>query len=122
MIVDKCRDLTEFYDLYNSCDSERLADPDGILKLDDYYRCFYDDKGKLVGCIYLEDEEGKTMLSGFGRRKSYNLIVEAIEYILWCNPKLDIYSRTTKLSARYALRRAGFKKIDDELYIRKAVA
>ena len=68
----------------------------------------------------LENEDGKVMLSGFARRRSYSQILEAIEYILKLNPSLDIYSRTTKLTARYALTGAGFEKIDDELYIRRA--
>lgn len=121
MIVDKCRNLEELKELYKLCDNERLARLENILNLPTHC-CFYDNKNKLVGLIYLEDEDGKVMLSGFGRRKSYDLIIEAIQHILWCNPELDIYSRTTKLSARYALRKAGFKKLDDELYVRKAVA
>lgn len=122
MIVDKCRDKTEFYNLHGSCDQERLPNPNDILALTTY-RCFYDEDTKeLLGCIYLEDEDGKLMLSGFSKRDNYKNIIEAIRFILDLNPTLDIYSRTTKLNAKIVLRHAGFKKIDSELYIRKAVA
>lgn len=121
MIVDKCRNLKEMYNLYNSCDNSRLPNVLSILSINSH-RCFYDENdGALVGCIYLENENDKVMLSGFGRRKSMDDIVEAISYILKLNKNIDIYSRTTKRNAKLVLLRAGFEKISDELLIRKAV-
>lgn len=121
MIVDRCRDIEEFKRVHSECENDRIPSAESILALNEYCFCFYRKKtGKLVGCIYLEDDEGRVCLSGFCSRKNYDIVIKAIKFISNLFHKDDLYSLTDKKSAIMVLLRCGFKKIDDETYLRKA--
>lgn len=120
MIVDRCLDIDEFIDFYKKYATENIARADAILDNWDYHFCFYDDEIKLTGCIYLHDEDGKVMLSGFSKPKNYDIIIKAIKFISNLMRADTLYSRTNVKSAKLVLLRAGFTKIDDTLFIRKA--
>ncbi len=121
MIVSRCKDIEEFKRVHAQCENERIPSAESILHNWDYHFCFYDDKTqKLIGCIYLEDEDGKTCLSGFALPKNYDTVINAINWVSLYFHADDLYSKTDKKSAIIVLLRCGFKKIDEETYFRKA--
>ena len=121
MIVSRCRDIEEFKKVHAQCDNGCISTAENLLALGDYCFCFYSkDTGKLLGCIYLEDDDGRVCLSGFSVRKNYNIVIRAIKLISDVFHEDDLYSLTDKKSAIMVLLRCGFKKIDDETYLRKA--
>lgn len=121
MIVDRCRDIEEFKRVHSQCENDRIPTAESILRCWDYHFCFYDeDTNKLVGCIYIEEDEGKTCLSGFSIKKNYYNVIDAINWVSEFMRKDDLYSHTTKKCAKIVLLRCGFKKINDEWFVRKA--
>ena len=121
MIVSRCRDIEEFKRVHSQCDNGCISTAENLLALGDYCFCFYSkDTGKLLGCIYLEDDNGRVCLSGFSVRKNYDIVIRAIKLISDIFHEDDLYSLTDKKSAIMVLLRCGFKKIDDETYLRKA--
>ena len=121
MIVSSCRDIEEFKKVHAQCENDRIPSAESILALNEYCFCFYsEDTGKLLGCIYLEDDNGRVCLSGFSVRKNYDIVIRAIKLISDIFHEDDLYSLTDKKSAIMVLLRCGFKKIDDETYLRKA--
>ena len=121
MIVSRCRDIEEFKRVHAQCDNGCISTAENLLALGDYCFCFYSrDTGKLLGCIYLEDDNGRVCLSGFSVRKNYDIVIRAIKLISDIFHEDDLYSLTDKKSAIMVLLRCGFKKIDDETYLRKA--
>lgn len=121
MIVSRCRDIEEFKKVHALCDNGCISTAENLLALGDYCFCFYSkDTGKLLGCIYLEDDNGRVCLSGFSVRKNYDIVIRAIKLISDIFHEDDLYSLTDKKSAIMVLLRCGFKKIDDETYLRKA--
>ena len=121
MIVSRCRDIEEFKKVHAQCDNGCISTADNLLALGDYRFCFYSkDTGKLLGCIYLEDDNGRVCLSGFSVRKNYDIVIRAIKLISDISHEDDLYPLTHKKSAIMVLLRCGFKKIDNETYLRKA--
>ena len=121
MIVSRCRDIEEFKKVHAQCDNGCISTAENLLALGEYCFCFYSkDTGKLLGCIYLEDDNGRVCLSGFSVRKNYDIVIRAIKLISDIFHEDDLYSLTDKKSAIMVLLRCGFKKIDDETYLRKA--
>lgn len=121
MIVSRCRDIEEFKRVHAQCENDRIPSAESILALNEYCFCFYDkNTGKLLGCIYLEDDNGRVCLSGFSVRKNYRVVIKAIKFISNLVHEDNLYALTDKKSAILVLLRCGFKKIDDETYLRKA--
>ena len=121
MIVSRCRDIEEFKKVHAQCDNGCISTAENLLALGDYCFCLYSkDTGKLLGCIYLEDDNGRVCLSGFSIRNNYDNVIKAIKLISDIFHEDDLYSLTDKKSAIMVLLRCGFKKIDDETYLRKA--
>ena len=121
MIVSRCRDIEEFKKVHAQCDNGCISTAENLLALGDYCFSFYSrETGKLLGCIYLEDDNGRVCLSGFSVRKNYDIVIRAIKLISDIFHEDDLYSLTNKKSAIMVLLRCGFKKIDNETYLRKA--
>ena len=121
MIVSRCRDIEEFKKVHAQCANDRIPSAESILALNEYCFCFYSrETGKLLGCIYLEDDNGRVCLSGFSVRKNYDIVIRAIKLISDIFHEDNLYALTDKKSAIMVLLRCGFKKIDDETYLRKA--
>ena len=121
MIVSRCRDIEEFKRVHAQCENDRIPSAESILALNEYCFCFYSkDTGKRLGCIYLEDDNGRVCLSGFSVRKNYRVVIKAIKFISSLFHEDNLYALTNKKSAIMVLLRCGFKKIDDETYLRKA--
>lgn len=119
MIVDKIRDINEFQELYNSIDNKELHSLEEILKAGKYVFCFYSEN-KLFGVIYLSNKGGKVFLNGFSKRKNFLNNIQAIRTVCDYFP-IDIYSNTPLKHAALSLKRAGFKKIDNNLYLRRHI-
>lgn len=120
MIVRRCKDIQEFKDFHKQYANERIPCAESILRNWDYHFCFYDEEiSELLGCIYLEDEDGKIMLSGFSKPKQIDKVLEAIHFVSTFMAQDVLYSRTDRKPAKLVLLRAGFEKIDNELFIRK---
>lgn len=117
MIIDKIRDKKEFSELYNSIDNSNLWKLEELLDYPNIF-CFYSEiTSKLVGCIYLERKKDKNFLSGFSKKKNLHNNIEAVNAV--CDYfNFDMYSETPFKHAGYVLKKAGFKKIGNNLYIR----
>ena len=119
MILDKCRDKNELYDLFiNRPMDDGIFDFDFICNNPHLY-CFYDEKeGFLRGYINVyKDELKRLFLSGASVRKNMPENINAI--IMVCDAyDEDMYSETDKKEAKICLLKAGFKKIKDNLYVR----
>jgi hypothetical protein len=119
MIIDHPRDLKEFKRFY----MERPMN-DGIFSFNfivnnPHLYCFYSKStGELKGYINIyRNETGNLFLSGAAKRKILPDIKTAI--ITVCNAfNEDMYAETDKKEAKMALLRAGFKKINENLYVR----
>ena len=119
MIIDHIRDDDEFKIFF-----KKHPMNDGIFSLDfiinnPHLYCFYDElRGFIRGYINVyRNETGKLFLSGAAKRKMLPDIIDAI--ITICNAfEEDMYSETDKREAKIALLKAGFKKINDNLYVR----
>ena len=121
MIVSRCRDIEEYKRVHAQRDNRCISNAENLFDSGYYFFCFYSrETGKILGCIYLEDDNGRVCLSGFSVRKIYDIFIRAIKLISDIFHKDDLYSLTDKKSAIMVLLRCGFKKIDDETYLRKA--
>lgn len=94
------------------------SDFDEIIKYTLFF-AFYTDDNQFIGCIYFYIKENdKLFLNAFANRKMHQHTVEALKKTFdWFN--CDIYATTPHKTAILCLLRAGFKKIDNELYIKK---
>lgn len=120
MIIDHIRDIKEFKHLFDTRPMDAgIFGYDFIIKNPCLY-CFYDEKtGQLRGYISLyQDEKDRTMLCGASVRHNMSDNINAI--IKVCNAyKQDIYADTDKKEAKICLLKAGFKKVSNNLYVRR---
>ena len=78
---------------------------------------FLKDNGEFIGCLYFYQSENKLMINGFANRNMHQENLKILNLATsWFNT--DIYARTPHKSAAFCLLRAGFKKIDNQLYIK----
>ena len=121
MIIDHCRDEKELYELYclrpmpNQYDFEFLMQNPNLF-------CFYDEKlGFLRGFITVQTEdidgEKKLTLSGTSIRGNMPDNIDAI--IAVCEAfNEDMYSVTPLRHAELVLRKAGFVKLKEQIFVR----
>lgn len=119
MIIDHCRnraEFKEFFEAYPMPETEQFSF-EWCLNNPNLF-CFYDEEtGRLLAYIVISYEEGKNFLSGASCRKNFLDNIEGI--IKVCNAfDDDIYSYTRLKHAALLLKKAGFKKIDDNLFVR----
>jgi hypothetical protein len=117
MIIDHCRDERELYDLYTLRPMPNQYDWEWLLKNPNLF-CFYDEKqGFLRGFITVQREGGELTLSGTSIRGNMSDNIQAI--IKVCNAfNENMYAYTPLRHAGLVLRRAGFKHIKDDKYVR----
>ena len=122
MIIDHIRDLNEFKTLYESRPMPAQYDFNWLVNNPNLF-CFYEaDNGKLLGFITVQKEEliglGKCLtLSGTAIKGIMPKIITAI--IIVCNAfNEDMYSLTPLKEAGLVLRRAGFEKVQENIYKR----
>jgi hypothetical protein len=119
MIIDHIRNLAEFWRFYHKypMPEEVQYDFDFIVNNPNLY-CFYDViTGELKAYITIQREDGKLTLSGASCRKNFLDNINAI--IKVCNAQTeDVYAITKVKQAKLLLRKAGFKKIEQDLFVR----
>ena len=119
MIIDRCRDIDEFYNFYKTHPmDDELYSYNFILNNPHLY-CFYnEDNGILEGFIFITQSKNKDLyLSGAGIRKNMPENINAIIKVCEAYPK-NMYSETDKKPAQVVLRKAGFKKISNNIFVR----
>jgi hypothetical protein len=117
MIIDHPRDLKELHKLYTERPMPSQYDWEWLINNPSLF-CFYDENnGKLLGFITVQRENGELTLSGTSIRHIMPEIITAI--ITVCNAfKETIYAYTPLRHAGLVLRKAGFKYIKDDKYVR----
>ena len=121
MIIDRCRNIEELKNLYKDRPMPNQYDFDFIVN-NPYLFCFYDEeKGFLRGFITIQKEiiDGikRLTLSGTSIRKNMSDNIDAI--ICVCKAfNENIYAVTPLKHAALVLKKAGFKKIKDKIYMR----
>ena len=119
MIIDHCRNIKEFKDFYYAYPLPEEGDfgVSWCLNNPNLF-CFYDEKtSELKAYIVISWEDNKNYLSGASCRKNFLDNIEGI--IKVCNAfACDMYSYTKLKHAGLLLRKAGFKKISENEYLR----
>ena len=117
MIIDHIRDEEEFKRLYESRPMPSQYDFKWLLNNPNLF-CFYDElSGILLGFITIQREGKYLTLSGTSIRKNMPNIITAI--ITVCDAfNEDMYAFTPLKHAGYVLKKAGFKHIKNDKYVR----
>ena len=117
MIIDRCRDEKELYELYSTRPMPNQYDFEFLIQNPNLF-CVYDEKqGYLTGFITVQIEGGELTLSGTSIPKK---MPENIDFIIKvCEAfKEDMYSYTPLRHAGLLLRKAGFKYLGNNKYVR----
>ena len=119
MIIDHIRNLKEFWKFYNDRPmNDGQYTFEHIVNNPNLF-CFYDEtNGTLKGYIFItEDEQGRLFFRGAGAKKNMldntNAIIKVCE-VFPC----EMYSNTDKKEAQFILKKAGFKQIEQDLFVR----
>ena len=117
MIIDHCRDEKELYDLYTLRPMPNQYDFEWLMNNPNLF-CFYEEnQGYLAGFITIQKEGKYLTLSGTSIRGIMPDVVKAI--ITICNAfDDDMYAFTPLRHAALVLRKAGFKHIKGNKYVR----
>lgn len=74
--------------------------------------------GNLVGGIYYYEKNGKLFLNGFANRKMFRINVECLKLsATWFSS--NIYAESMNKASAICLLRAGFKRLDGNLFMLK---
>lgn len=117
MIIDHCRDEKELFELYSSRPMPCQYDFEFLMQNPNLF-CAYDEKqGFLTGFITIQLEDGELTLSGTSVPKK---MPDNIDFIIKvCEAfKDDMYSYTPLRHAGLLLRKAGFKYLGNNKYVR----
>ena len=118
MIIDHPRNLDELHKLYTERPMPNQYDWNWLINNPNLF-CFYDETKNdiLSGFITVQREDGLLTLSGTSIRGIMPDIIAAIIKI--CNAyKEDMYAFTPLKHAALVLKKAGFKHIKDDKYVR----
>ena len=115
MIIDHIRDLEEFREFYNTYKMPNQYDFKWLIANPNLF-CVYNEQG-LCGYITVQREGGLLTLSGASKRKN---MAENIKFInMVCDAfDEDMYAFTRVRPAIAVLRKANFKKVYDDKYVR----
>lgn len=72
------------------------------------------ERGRFIGCIFCYHLDGKDWVGGFSKRKTHWQNLEALNKVKTCFPVL--YAETRQKSAAFILRKAGFVKIEQDIW------
>ena len=116
MIIDHIRDYEEFQRLYDERPMPSPYNYEWLINNPHLY-CFYEDN-KLLGFITIQNEnDGELTLSGVSIPKNMSNVINAI--ITVCDSfNEDMYSYTPLKHAGLVLKKAGFKKLEKNKYVR----
>ena len=117
MIIDKCRDIEELHKLYTDRPMPNQYDWDWLIHNPNLF-CFYDEeKGFLRGFITVQREDEELTLSGTSIRgnmpNNINAIIKVCEAF-----NENMYAYTPLKHAAMVLKKAGFKHIKDDKFMR----
>ena len=116
MIIDHIRDLEEFREFYNTYKYPGLYNFNWIVNNPNLF-CLYDEDSVLWGYISVQREHGVLSLSGASKRKNMQENINFINMV--CDTfDEDMYAFTRVRPAIAVLRKASFKKVYDDKYVR----
>ena len=115
MIIDHIRDLEEFRAFYNKYKMPNQYDFDWLVKNPNLF-CVYNEQG-LCGYITIQREDGLLTLSGASVRKNMQENIKFINMVCDAFDE-DMYAFTRVRPAIAVLRKAGFKKVYDDKYVK----
>ena len=118
MIIDRCRDVGELFTFFQAHPmNDGLFDFE-FIKNNPHLYCAYDEiSGKLRAYANMYSDDGKIFISGASVRKN---MPENVDFIMMiCKAfNCDIYADTDIKTAKILLRKAGFKKLKNNLFVR----
>ena len=116
MDIDHIRDLEEFRAFYNKYKMPYQYEFDWLVNNPNLF-CLYDENSVLWGYITVQREEGLLTLSGASKRKNMTVNIQFINMV--CDAfEEDMYAFTRVRPAIAVLRKAGFKKVYDDKYVK----
>lgn len=116
MIIDHIRDLEEFRAFYYTYKYPGLYDFNWIANNPNLF-CLYDEDSILWGYISVQREHGVLSLSGASKRKNMQENINFINMVCDAFDE-DMYAFTRVRPAIAVLRKASFKKVYDDKYVR----
>ena len=115
MDIDHIRDLEEFRAFYNKYKMPNQYDFDWLIANPNLF-CVYNEQG-LCGYITVQREDGLLTLSGASVRKNMQENIKFINMVCDAFDE-DMYAFTRVRPAIAVLRKANFKKVYDDKYVR----
>lgn len=117
MIIDHPRDIKELYHLYADRPMPQQYEFKWLVNNPNLF-CFYDEEqGYLRGFITVQREDGELTLSGTSIRGNMPDNIDAIIKVCELFNE-NMYAYTPLRHAGLVLRKAGFKHIKDDKYVR----
>lgn len=116
MIIDHIRDLEEFRAFYYTYKYPGLYNFNWIVNNPNLF-CLYDEDSVLWGYISVQREHGVLSLSGASKRKNMQENINFINMVCDAFDE-DMYAFTRVRPAIAVLRKASFKKVYDDKYVR----
>ena len=116
MIIDHIRDLEEFRAFYNTYKMPNQYEFEWLVNNPNLF-CLYDENSVLWGYITVQREDGLLTLSGASKRKNMQENIRFINMVCDAFDE-DMYAFTRVKPAIAVLRKAGFKKVYDDKYVK----
>ena len=116
MIIDHIRDLEEFRAFYYTYKYPGLYNFNWIVNNPNLF-CLYDEDSVLWGYISVQREHGVLSLSGASKRKNMQENIRFINMVCDAFDE-DMYAFTRVRPAIAVLRKASFKKVYDDKYVK----
>ena len=116
MNIDHIRDMEEFRAFYNKYKMPYQYEFDWLVNNPNLF-CLYDENSVLWGYITVQREEGLLTLSGASKRKNMTVNIQFINMVCDAFDE-DMYAFTRVRPAIAVLRKAGFKKVYDDKYVK----
>lgn len=117
MIIDHIRDLEEFKEFYCDYPMPKRYRFKWLINNPNLFCVYSEDDGRLLGYITVQRESGYLTLSGASVRKNMLENLKFIDMVCEAFPE-DMYAFTKVKPAIVLLRRAGFKHIKKDMYVR----
>ncbi len=118
MIIDHIRDLDEFVRFYKEYRMPKRYKLKWLIKNPNLFCVYHEKEGNLLGFITVQRESGYLTLSGASVRKN---MLENIRFInMVCEAfNEDMYAFTKVKPAIVVLRKAGFKHVKKDMYVKE---
>lgn len=116
MIIDHIRDIEEFREFYYTYKYPGLYNFNWIVNNPNLF-CLYDEDSVLWGYISVQREHGVLSLSGASKRKNMQENINFINMVCDAFDE-DMHAFTRVRPAIAVLRKASFKKVYDDKYVR----